>query len=308
MKRRPQISVVVPAKNEGSNINKCLRAIFSQTIGPSEVIIVDGHSEDNTIDTARKFPVRIVYEDYGTRGGARQVGVENAAGEYLAFTDADCVPERDWLKNLAKEFDKGIVGVGGGMKNTGEGLWQESVALTLDSFLGSANSVQDRVLGKKKFVKSISGSNSMYRKKDLADIGGFDISLSINEETEMNRRLAKIGKLLYTPDAKVLHEQGRGLAAFAKRMFHFGFGRGKNRLWDMQCLPPLVAPFILLSLAFTPWISMIAISLYIVLIMAMGLNFTMKQGDIRLLGSVPIVYALEHVSYTTGFWIGLLKS
>lgn len=52
------------------------------------------------------------------------MGLENAKGEYVAFTDADCITEKDWLENLVKEFDDGVVGVGGGIKNIGEGLWE----------------------------------------------------------------------------------------------------------------------------------------------------------------------------------------
>ena len=80
---------------------------------PYEVIVVDGHSTDKTVKNAKKFPVKVVYEDYGTVGGARQAGVENVKGGFIAFTDADCIPEKDWLKNLIKEFDDGIVATDG---------------------------------------------------------------------------------------------------------------------------------------------------------------------------------------------------
>ena len=72
--------------------------------------------------------------------------VENASGDFVAFTDADCIPEKGWLENLVKEFDDGIVGVGGGIKNIGEGLWEKSINLASDTFLGSDNSLQRIVL------------------------------------------------------------------------------------------------------------------------------------------------------------------
>lgn len=108
-----KISVIIPVKDEEKKIERCLEAVFGQTIKPFEVIVVDGHSTDKTVRKARKFSVNILYEDYHTRAGACQIGVENAKGEYVAFTDADCIPERDWLENLVKEFDEGIVGVDG---------------------------------------------------------------------------------------------------------------------------------------------------------------------------------------------------
>ncbi|TDA26046.1 MAG: hypothetical protein DSO01_06335, partial [Archaeoglobi archaeon] len=79
-----------------------------------EVVIVDGHSEDGTVEIARKYGCRVVYESVGTIGGARNIGVRNSSGEFIVFTDADCVAERDWLKNLLKEFrDENIASVGG---------------------------------------------------------------------------------------------------------------------------------------------------------------------------------------------------
>jgi glycosyltransferase involved in cell wall biosynthesis len=90
-----KISVTIPVKNEAEKIERCFEAVFSQTIQTFEVIVVDGYSTDKTVDNVGKFPVKVVYEDYGTVGGARQVGVKNAEGDYVAFTGADYSPERD---------------------------------------------------------------------------------------------------------------------------------------------------------------------------------------------------------------------
>ena len=51
-----------------------------------------------------------VYEDVGIIGGARNVGVEYSNGEFIVFTDTDCVVDRDWLKNLLREFKDENVG------------------------------------------------------------------------------------------------------------------------------------------------------------------------------------------------------
>ena len=97
----PKISVVVPVRNGASQIARCLQALFEQTLQPYEVIVVDGHSTDSTVEVAGTFPVTVVYEDHRTVGGARQVGVEHARGDYVAFTDADCIPGKTGLKTLS---------------------------------------------------------------------------------------------------------------------------------------------------------------------------------------------------------------
>lgn len=301
-----KISVIIPVRNEVEKIEQCLEAVFNQTMKPFEVIVVDGHSTDKTVENARKFPVKVIYEGYGTRAGACRVGVENAEGDFIAFTDADCIPETDWLENLVKEFDAGIVGVGGGIKNIGEGLWEKSINLISGTFLGSANSIQGRFFKDKRYVNSISGCNSMYHKEDILKIGGFDVRLSTAEDTELNRKLLRIGKLLYTPDAVILHNHKRGLKDFAKRMYQYGCGRAKGRLWDLQVIPPILIFLLITSLIFTPRIFLGMVGIYAAMLVVMGVKFALQEINPKYLFSVPIVYMIEHGLYTIGFWRGML--
>lgn len=74
---------------------------------------MDGHSTDKTGGNARQFPVKIVYDDYRTRAGACKIGVESAKGDFVAFTDADCITEKSWLVNLIEVFNERYIGVGG---------------------------------------------------------------------------------------------------------------------------------------------------------------------------------------------------
>ncbi|WAI00850.1 glycosyltransferase [Methanogenium organophilum] len=301
------ISVIIPVKNGEANLDSCLNAVFNQTLKPNEVIIVDGHSTDKTIEIAQKYPTKIIFEDYGTVGGARQLGVQKAENKFVAFTDADCIPNPDWLENLVKEFSDDIVGVGGGIQNIGKGIWEKSIAYALDSFLGSANSVQDRVLKNKQFVKSISGCNSMYRRDDVLKIGGYNTSYSMNEDTDLNKRLLKFGKILYTPDAIVLHNQDRNLTQFVKRMYSFGFGRGKNKLFDLQTIPPVAALFTVICLFISPQIFLLLLLLYFAVLVFFDFLILSKAKSIVYLFTIPIIFILEHVSYSFGFWRGIIK-
>ncbi|MCK4251786.1 hypothetical protein KAX97_10080, partial [candidate division WOR-3 bacterium] len=155
---------------------------------------------------------------------------------------------------------------------------------------------------------SISGCNSMYRKEDLIKVGGFNVALAINEETELNRRLMKLGKLLYTPDAIVLHNQNRSLRDFAKRNYLFGYGRGKNRLWDLQIIPPIIALITLLFLFVSLKAFLFMIFLYASVLLCFDFKIFMKAKKAQYLVSIPTVFIIEHVSYTGGFWIGTMKS
>ena len=302
----PKITVIIPVRNQVNKIEKCLEAVFAQSSQPCEVLVVDGHSSDGTIERVEKFPVKILYEDYHTRGGACQVGVEHAEGEYVVFTDADCIPDKDWLAKLTGEFNDGVIGVGGAIKNIGQDFWVRSVNLAYGTFLGSANSVQGRFFPDKRFVNSISGCNSMYRRQDILRVGGFNPNLPGAEDAELNGRLLKKGKLLYLPDAVILHDHGRGLKDFARQMFHYGRDRGVALRFGLPVFMALIMPLLLLLLIFRPWFFVGLVAFYLAALIVMGLKFAVQEREIKYLPSIVIVYLIEHSFYISGFWRGLI--
>jgi len=107
------ISVIIPVKNEADNIEQCLEAVFSQSPKPHEVIVVDGHSTDKTVESAKKFPVDVVYDDYGTVRHIEQI--MRVCGHDVGFMDAGCIhAKKNWLANLVNDFDNDV-GAKGGM-------------------------------------------------------------------------------------------------------------------------------------------------------------------------------------------------
>lgn len=266
---------------------------------------MDGQSKDKTVINAQKFPVKILYEHYHSRAGACKIGVENASGEFIAFTDADCLPQNDWLENLLKEFDSKTIGVGGCIKNIGKGLWERSINLVMGTFLGSANSIQGRFFEDKRYVKSISGCNCMYRKEDILKIGSFDVALHTAEDTNLNSKLLKLGKLLYTPNAIIMHNHQRGLRSFAKRMYQYGYGRARARLLDLQVIPPLLALLLIILLFYNYYIFLAVMGIYLLGSLYIGIRFAKTEKNPRYMFSIPMVYFVEHSMYILGFWHGI---
>ncbi len=302
---RPKISIIIPVKNGAKKLAQCLEAALAQSYKPEEVIVVDGHSIDGTVEVASRFPVKILYEDYHTRAGGCQVGINNARGEYVAFTDADCIPHRDWLANLVKEFNDGIAGVGGRVEDIGEGLWIRSINLTLGTLLsGSRSRWRNKRIIKK---LGIGGSNGMCRVADIQKAGGFDVNLTGAEDLEVGSRIGRLGKLLYTPDALVLHDHSRGMKGFAQEAYRYGGWRRESRVWGGQAVPPIVVPLVILSLILTRWVFLGAIILYLATALIMGIKFAFQERDPRFLFSIPVVYAMEHSLFIIGFWKEVLR-
>ncbi|MEG5050224.1 MULTISPECIES: glycosyltransferase [unclassified Microcoleus] len=109
----PQVSVVVPVYNGEMDLPELIECLRSQTypIDSVEYLLVDNNSRDRTsaiLETAAKLDqitIRHLTENQiQSSYAARNKGIRASTGEIIAFTDADCRPESDWLENLVKPF------------------------------------------------------------------------------------------------------------------------------------------------------------------------------------------------------------
>lgn len=104
VKTLPLISVIVPVYNVEAYIEKCLQSICGQTYHNLEIILVDDGSTDASGTVCDKYAVRdsrikVVHQPNGGLSVARNTGLEQATGEYLAFVDSD-----DWIESDMYEF------------------------------------------------------------------------------------------------------------------------------------------------------------------------------------------------------------
>jgi glycosyltransferase involved in cell wall biosynthesis len=95
---RKRISVIIPNRNGGRTIGKCLEALFASDYDNFEVIVVDDCSGDDSPEIIRRFPCRLItLSRHSGASKARNAGGRSAEGDLLFFIDADCVVERDTL-------------------------------------------------------------------------------------------------------------------------------------------------------------------------------------------------------------------
>jgi glycosyltransferase involved in cell wall biosynthesis len=120
----PLISVVVPAYNVATTIHETLVSITNQTFTNIEIIVVDDGATDNTPDILASYAdsrLRVIRQNNRGLAGARNTGIHNAKGKYIAFCDADDIWEAEKLErhfcHLEGDDNVGISFAGSSMIN-----------------------------------------------------------------------------------------------------------------------------------------------------------------------------------------------
>jgi glycosyltransferase involved in cell wall biosynthesis len=122
----PTISVVIPCRNAAGTVAAAVRSALGQSRPPLEVIVVDDGSTDDSAALAEAAGARVIRATRRARaGGARNLGIEAARGELVAFMDADVEVGADWLAlATAVLAAQPTVGAVGGRIHDGRGgLW-----------------------------------------------------------------------------------------------------------------------------------------------------------------------------------------
>lgn len=102
MNNNPKISVIVPVYNAEKYLNRCIDSILAQTFTDFELLLINDGSKDKSGDicdeyAAKESRIRVFHKKNGGASSARNVGLNNAKGEYICFCDADDFVEANWL-------------------------------------------------------------------------------------------------------------------------------------------------------------------------------------------------------------------
>ncbi len=215
------ISVIVPAYNAVDTIEKCLRALLDQSYPRDdyEVIVVDDGSTDRTREIVGKYPVKLLSQPNQGPAVARNLGVENAEGDIILFTDSDCEPARDWIEQMVKPFqDEEIVGTKGVYKTRQRELVARFVQIEYE----------DRYDKMKhdKYIDFIDTYSAGYRKDVFLNCGGFDpvFTTASVEDQELSFKIASQGyKMVFVPQAIVYHRHAYTLERYLRKKFWIGY-------------------------------------------------------------------------------------
>lgn len=215
------VSIIIPARNASATLAACLEACVHQSYPEREIIVVDDGSTDSTPRIAGAFPVEFVRQERQGPAAARNRGARLARGEILAYTDSDCVPDREWLARLIARFDEGTAAVGGTY-----GIANEDRLL--------ARMIHEEIMIRHErfgdYVDFLGSFNVAYRKEAFDRAGGFDehFTAASGEDNDLAYRLMNDGgRLRFARDAVVAHHHPEKLGPYLKTQMRHGFWRMK---------------------------------------------------------------------------------
>lgn len=249
-----KISLVVPMYNEEDTLAALVESINRQTFSPSEVVLVDGASTDRTVEVfdklCRQNPIfKLIKAEPATPGKGRNIGIENAANEWIALTDAGISLDENWLAELVKTLssaDPETAVVYGNFSPVINSFFEKLATLAYVAPL-KADAVRTKCL-----------PSTLLKKEVWSRVGGFPDLRAAEDLIFMEKIDEAQIKIAFAPKALVFWQLRPTVGAtFAKFVLYSKLNVWINRQWDWhygvlrQYI--LLIPFIILGFAHSPW-------------------------------------------------------
>lgn len=185
-----------------ATIGQCLKAAFSSDYKNFEVVVVDDHSEDNSVDIIKKYPCRLIcLEGRSGTSKARNAGAKNSRGEFIFFIDADCLLEQETLATVNKTLsvNSSDVMIGGTYTKMPYDRSFYSIFQSVFVNYSETKNVEN--------PDYIAAHAMIIAARTFEKSGGFpEDFMPIIEDVEFSHRLRRSGcRLVMNPDIRVRH-------------------------------------------------------------------------------------------------------
>ena len=224
----PFYSIIVPTYNRPRQIVLCLEAL-SRINYPHprfEVIVVDDGSrspvQTHISPFFDKMNLTVITQENAGPSMARNAGAKYAKGDFLAFTDDDCMPAPDWLLTLSNRFkiSPGCAIVGRSVNALEENIYDTASQMLIEYLHAYYNQDPDQ-------ARFITSNNLSLPTKQFEAVGGFDTIFSNagGEDREFCEHLRHHGyRIIYAPEVVVHHSHGLTFSSFWRQQFNYGRG------------------------------------------------------------------------------------
>ncbi len=241
----PPVSIIVPAYNEGPNIQASLRSLLRQDYPRFEVLVVDDGSTDDTFERAqamagraRGATVRVISKRNSGKAGALNAGIALARYPYVLCMDGDSRLSETTLRRAVRHFrDPGVAAVAGNVKVVNRrNLWTRMQALEYIEGLNMARRAQ----GFMRAVNIIPGPIGVFRRDVLQRLGGYDTD-TYAEDADLTLKILAAGwRVEYEDQAIAYTEAPENLVSLIKQRYRWtrgilqALGKRRGVLWAPQ--------------------------------------------------------------------------
>lgn len=314
------VSVIVPVFNRSDELRRLLASLTEQTIPADEfeILICDDGSTENigaVVDAFRGAglpQIQYLRQQNLGPGVARNLGLNNASGSIVAFTDSDCIPDPNWLGELIRPIERSFVSMTGGLIDfrTADHLSGRCVNFLMSSMLGGGGARDPRSIVHMAYYPR-AGNLAVLRAVAIA-AGGFP-GQTHGEDVEFSDRILKQGvRVEFVPTAIAVHNEKRSVSqvwreAFRKGAARIRLARERGVHEWIHTLPALLvlglSASALTSLAFPSAAAFTAIPLsaYLCVLVLLSLQAGFVLREIRAVLLTPVYAALMHIGYGCGY-------
>lgn len=231
----PRVSVVVCTYNGGRTLEQCLRSLQVVDYPDYEVIVVDDGSADDTRAILSRFvsaspsclseggegkvrgSIRVIHQTNQGLSTARNVGLREADGAIIAYTDSDCFADPSWLTHLVYQLQRSGAAAVGGPNLTPDDGW-------LAACVAASPGQPTHVLESDQVAEHIPGCNMAFRREALLAINGFDPQYrKAGDDVDVCWRLQQAGYwITFAPGAFVWHHRRQGPRSYLRQQAGYG--------------------------------------------------------------------------------------
>lgn len=313
-KANKSVAVIVAVFNKKDTIEKCINSILNAEWNNKTIIVIDNMSTDGSYEILKKFNDYIKL--FRIKGGLSQVfnyGISKVDTDLIAFTDADCVVDKFWIKELVAAYDDFAIATAGYCGTPDDvSLLQKLIGIELENRF-------------KKFPTNIRRAPTMNLsvKTRFAKKVMFDESFPYQAvETDFGYRLTELGKMKYTSKAIVWHYHRASLIGFyrqqrdqAKWGIKLMKKHGKNKITDpiTTLFMTVQIPILLLSLfalilsIFFNFFNLISILLFLCILIIYIKDIIDIKPQIKYIPGLLGIFLYRNLAWIDGSVRGFLR-
>jgi glycosyltransferase involved in cell wall biosynthesis len=206
MTNRERISVIVPTRDNERTIRRCLEAVRAQDHPDVELIVVDNHSTDATVEIAQQLADQVISRG-PERSAQRNAGIEAATGDWVMWLDSDLYLVPEALSScMTVVHEQGVDAVALPERTIGEGFWTKVRAHERECYQWAIELHNPRVL----------------RRDFMVSAGAFDPRMSGPEDANLRLTLQDAGQKVGIAPVIIDHDEGRLTlrTIFEKRVYY----------------------------------------------------------------------------------------